>query len=136
MNFDWKVKKITPFALLYNLSKKQAVEFALILGRMCFILTSAIVCKYINVGYFIVLCLFSLFILFLNRNIKLFAFNLLNSFAIFTLLYVQSLLLNYYQAIENLFIIYIMLIMIGIFAVLYSLLQSLNAYEGLLKLND
>lgn len=134
--FSWKTKGIVPFALMYDLSKKQAIEFALLMGRACFVLTSAIVCRNINVGYLVILCLFSLAIFILNRDLKGLFINLLNSLAVFVLLYVQSSLLNYYQTIESLTIIFVMLIMIGVFCVLYSLLQLLNAYEGILNANN
>ena len=133
--FSWKTKGIIPFALLNNLSKKQAVEFALLMGKTCFVLTSAIVCEHINISYLIILCIFSIFILVLNRKIKTFLINVVNDFAIFVLLYVQSSLLNYYQTIESLTVIFVMLIMIGVFCVLYSILQLLNAYEGILNAN-
>lgn len=132
-DFAWVRKKTTPFAILYNLNKKQVITFALILGRLCFVLTSAIFCKYINLGYLAVLFMFSLIILFLTKDIESFITSILNCFAIFVLLYLQNSLYNYYLNIERLGIVVVMLIMIGIFAVLYTALQSISSYERLLE---
>lgn len=135
-DFAWVKKKTTPFAILYNLGKKYVIAFALILGRLCFVLSSAIFCNYINLGYLIVLLIFSLIILLLTKDVKTFITSILNSIAIFVLLYLEKSLYSYYLNIERLGIVIVMLAMIGLFAVLYTTLQSISSYERLLETND
>ena len=127
--FEWKKSKVTTFALLYNLTKTKAIIIALVIGRLCFVLTCAIFCRNINISHLIVFVLFSLIILVLSKNFRLFVNNFLNSIAIFFLLFIESSLYNYYLTIENITVVLAMVIMIGVFSVLYTTLQVISTYE-------
>ena len=134
--FSWLKKNTTAFALFYNLSKPQVIAFALIIGRLCFVLCSAIFCKYVNLGYLVVFVLFAIIIALLTKDVKTFISSLLNSVAIFVILYLERSLYNYYLTVERLWLVIAMLVMMGLFAVLYSALQSINAYERIIETND
>ena len=131
-NFTWQNKRKTSFAMLYNLKQKGAISFALLLGRFCFVLTSAIFCKYINIGYLAVLIAFCLILVALTLDVKEFVSNIVNSVLIFAILFLEKTLFDFYTSVESVMAILLMVIMMGIFVVLYSFLQTINSYDRLL----
>lgn len=134
--FNFVKRKTTLFAFLYNLDYWQVFALGLIFGRIVFTLCFAIFCETINLGHLIVLILFSVGMCVITKNYNSIVSELINSLAVFAILFIESALYGYYVSVEHLFIVFVMCMLLGLFAFLYMILQSLSSYERFITKED
>lgn len=133
--FAWKRRAVRFFGLLYNLNEKQAICVGILLARICFVLTNAIYVNSISWGHLAVFIILEICILLFNLDIGLFISDTICFTVIFFLQYIEMSLYQFYQTIDSGLVILLMVIMIGIFSVLYSVQQTLNAYDKIMSKN-
>lgn len=133
--FNWNKRTVRFFGILYNLNYKQAISFGLIVSRICFVITNSISLESIGWGHLTVLFLYSVGMLILNGNFVIFINEIVSFTIIFFLQYIEMSLYGFYLRVDSHIVVLLMVILIGIFSVLYSIQQSLNSYESIISKN-
>ncbi|GEM_PF-4053754 len=127
--YSWTPSKMKYFSYLYSFRKRELVSIGIVMGRLIFIITSALFCTDIHLGYLIVFILMNVTIFVSSRNVKVFLFDCLNYVLAFFLLYIEKLLIDFYFDVESSPVIIVMIVFLVLFIILYAVLQAINSYD-------
>ena len=130
--FTWTKHKVRVFSLLYDLDLRGRICFTLMLSRLMFIIFLAASGGSTTIWEAMMIILISIIYGFVSGDKK----NFLQIFAyiaIYVILVMERLFLEYYNEIEDTWIVMFLVIAFAVFGVLYSVQQTLTGYELLLN---
>lgn len=129
--FDWSRRKIRAFAIFYNLNPNGRVALSLLLGRLVFIFCMVVFGGSEGMWDLLVLLIFCIAIAISARSWKE-LLHVISYAAVYIVSLMENLFIGFYKDVDGSVIILIVGITFGVFAVLFSLYQSLSSYNNLL----
>lgn len=130
--FNWSKNKMRIFGLLYRLEGKKRTAVVLIWGRFLFVLITAVFCGNIGVYHTVVLIIFTAIINIVQVDYKGLFGDMGVYLAISAIAFVQSMLYHYFIEVDKLWAIMAMVILLGIFEVLYGTYNMLVSYNKII----
>lgn len=130
--FEWTKHKVRIFSLLYDLDTPGRICFVLMLSRLMFIIFLAATGGTSTIWEAMMILIISIIYGFVSGEKKNFL-QIFSYIVIYAILLMERLFLEYYQEIEETWIVMFLVISFALFAVLYSIHQTLTGYELLLN---
>lgn len=132
-SFDWNKGNVRWFGVLYGLPAVCRVLLGLSLGRFFIIMVSAFLCKSTGIYQLAVLLVLTIIINCILVDYKGIFAELISYLGIFGILFLQRVIYMYYLQVEQNWTLMVMVVLMGIFAVLYATFGMVRMMDKIMK---
>lgn len=131
-SFEWNNRKVHFFSLLYGLNTYECIVVGTLLTRLIYVVYISIINQNISVEYLIPLVIMSIVISFFQKDWLGLGTGVVGSIAIYSIVYLESSLKDFYTNVESDITILLMIIFLTIFSVLFAIFNFISSYNGLI----